>query len=180
MSDADTQTLAAESTLDERGYVAANMLLGWDTSTLPPDLVVTNAWLRLFVQSAADTDHKGLTGDWYAWGPDCDASDHTNDAPSNALSVDGACGTSCDLSAVVASRDNDFPLDGVPEQIDRAGATYLRLHVSLDQVTGPNGIEVAGSSSEAPGPRLVLLLCQAPLSPTGTPTPTPVPTPTPP
>ena len=193
VNDTGQQSLLVASFGGVQGLVVANMLLGWDTSELPPGLVVANSWLRAFVQSATNTDQKGLSGDWYPWGPGCDETDHTNDAPTGALSTDGACGAGCDLSTLVPGQDNDFPLDDAPEHVDRDGMTYLRLHVATDQVTGLNAVQVANSSNDAGGPRLVVLLCaptptasptetpsEAPANtPADTPTDSPAPTPTP-
>ncbi|MBI3786354.1 MAG: hypothetical protein HY270_23450, partial [Deltaproteobacteria bacterium] len=118
-----------------------------------------------------DDDGLALGGDWHDWGNSCDADDHTNDAVSGALSLDANCGQSCALGNVTAGNDVDFALDGAGDNIG-SNAISLRLAVPFGSITGLNAIKVANGAGTHPGPRLVVLACQLP----GTPTPTPTPT----
>ncbi len=154
-------------------YQNFSTLIRWDTSGLPTDKRLMRAWLRgrfLF-----GTGHKSLAGDWHDWSeqgePDFCESNYDPNAPSNALSKTGACGSGCNLMQFsnehpdYPSYDKDFELDDIRDNINVAGSTYLRLHVPTEPNLILDVFAMAGSPDDPndpdslPAPRLVVLMC---------------------
>jgi hypothetical protein len=161
--------------------VQGNVILRWDTSSIPDDLSAAQAWLRFIaistgVSSSTDPHDRSLHGDWYdPQGTYCALSDFDTGS-ANALSVDTNCGAQCDLANVVIGMDTDFALSSPASGILPSGAA-LRLWVPNGGSAVANHLLVGGSFTGLfPGPRLVVLACERPLA---TPTPTEILTPTP-
>lgn len=106
-------------------------LLRFDTSSLPNAAVVTGATLRLRGSSKSDADGRSLTAEWYlpTFLPQPD-DDYTT-----TVGADAHAGTS--ISALVTGADGDLALINV-ENINKAGLTGLRLHISGGAPTGDN------------------------------------------
>lgn len=154
----------------------AKVLLRWDTEDLPADKEVSAAWLRLFIGDAwsADEDAR-LVGDWYGWGPNCDAADGSG--PATASALDG-CGTACGLATMQTSGYLDVPLDDASAHIARGAEarTELRLGVNPGAMCVPSLLVTAISEVVIQGPGLIVQLCSPAATPTETPAATATPT----
>ncbi|MGH3637835.1 MAG: Ig-like domain-containing protein, partial [Mycobacterium sp.] len=148
--------------VDGRNTVVNNLLLRWDTSTLPSGATIDGAWLRLFVPDRLTQPGAALTADWDPWG-ECDSDDVTRAPTAIALSTAGACGTACQVGSIAQAAYTDFPLDTPATHITRGvGArTDLRVRVVADAASGQSWLAASDSDTLLPGPGLIVLTCDA-------------------
>jgi hypothetical protein len=76
------------------GYDVANIVLRFDTSSLPDNAQITGASLRIWVTALANGDTRNLGADYHDWSPSEDSTDFTTgsltaalDAPISGLAV---------------------------------------------------------------------------------------------
>jgi hypothetical protein len=122
-------------------------LLLWDTAALPDNADLISAAVILRVTTVDNANARSLQGEWFNWGPSCDASDWTPTAASTAFSVPN--------SSIPPNVDVSIALSGATANVNRTGLTYLRLHESGGQPTGLNRVVFAAyDNTTLPGPRL--------------------------
>jgi hypothetical protein len=149
------------------------VLMRFDTAALPDNAVITAAWLDVHVLDRRDSDGRNLVAEFVpatTW--PLTAGAYTDLAPAQNQVFEVAVG------ALVPGQLTSIAVDTAlaDQQVSRTGATGLRLHISGDQPTGPNYVEVATyDHSTQPEPCLVVDYVYV----VGPPTPTPTETPTP-
>lgn len=148
-------------------------VLRWDTSSLPDNVTIYHAYLRVYLQGRADTNGLSLIAGYYSTWPITNAAYTELVSPADAIS-----------GVTLASLPNSdgpyysIPLDGLTG-INLVGYTGLR--VGLTESGAPTGAnefmwyDLSHSGTTA----AQLEVCYAVAGPTNTPTPTPTHTPTP-
>ena len=161
--------------------VESHVILRWDTTSIPDSLIAVESWLRLHVvstgvSSSTTAADRSLRGDWYAGPADYCAESDYDSGDADALSTALTCGAQCDLANVIIGMDNDFALSDSVTPID-SGSPALRLWAPNGGAAVANHLFAAASGWTVAGPRLVVLACARPPTPTPTVTPTITPTP---
>jgi concanavalin A-like lectin/glucanase superfamily protein len=111
-------------------------LLRFDTSALPDNATVTSAKLRLSVIGKADSDDRGVVGEWYGAGNwPIDSGDWTLNPGTTAFGA-------ADLTGLAINTTVELPLSG-PGNISLAGPTALRLGISGGEPTADNYLQLA-------------------------------------
>lgn len=103
-------------------YTVRNLLVRWDTSSLPDGAILSAARLRAGVGAITNTDSLNLTADWYDWSPAIDTGDH-----SHAPGTDAISGIA--LSTLSTGANQLINLDNTTG-VSLTGTTYLRMHIS--------------------------------------------------
>jgi hypothetical protein len=128
----------------------ATSLVRFDTSSLPDNATITGATLVLWPTVRVSTDGLSLVAGWYSpasW--PIDAGDWTVGAP-----ADAHAGTP--MGGIVANQSLSLGLLNLTN-INKAGMSALRLHLSAQTPTGPNDLVIATSEDPSlPAPRLVI------------------------
>jgi len=127
-------TATRRTRFTDGSYNTSNMLMRWDTSSLPDDANATSATLRAGVCRIVNDNGRSLTADWYGAWP-IDLSDYSAGAQTSAL-VGKALSQLTQAPDVggchfnyAAGADNDIALDNA-NGVSVTGYTGLRLHVS--------------------------------------------------
>lgn len=132
-------------------YYIANILLRFDTSSLPDSNTVSAASLDIYVDSVGNVDSLSLVGDWYDPGGTQDNSDWANlDAGEDAIS-------GVTIASLTTGAVNNIALSN-PTSVNLTGYTGLRLGISKRASdaapTNFNGVVVASYESANQEPRL--------------------------
>ena len=145
----------------------SNILLRFDTSSLPDNETIRSAVLRVHPSLVLDQgDNRDLTADYYAWTGSSDT-DYSEIAQTNAI-------TAIDLTNIASGKDNDLSLENIGTGINRTGLTRLRLHVSGGKPTAHNLLRlVKFEDNSALRPRLIVAYGNSVLPAPGTPVATP-------
>lgn len=118
-------------------YNQSNILIKWNTASLPDTANITSATLRTYVISKANADSLSIAMDWRVL-------DGTSSDFSHAPLTTAHSGTA--ISAITASQTYDFALTNL-SNISKTGYTGVRLHVteraSDAAPTGNNNIVIA-------------------------------------
>jgi hypothetical protein len=178
-TDAGDQTVvASESLSGSEGssiHAGSEVILTWDTSNWPTGKLLAAGVLRVHVvgRSAVEAESEtppSLKGDWLG-GSGCAPADYSTTIGEDgfhdtALSPNLMCGTACQLQNIAAGQDLDLALTH-PGNL-QIGSTRLRLGVSADTDPGEsnNLVSIATGAGNFPGPRLSLLACDPPPTPT--------------
>lgn len=133
-------------------YYLSNILLAFDTSSLPDNASVSEAVLRMYLISRQDTDGLSVLLEWYAW----DGTSATDYSASPASTAHA--GTT--LASLTTTSDNDFSLTSTTN-ISKTGTTYLRMHMSQRPSdaapTGQNELDFASyDHTTLAEPRLIV------------------------
>lgn len=115
-------------------YYVRNILLRWDTSSIPDTATIVSARLRFYTDYQANADSRNFTGEWYAWDGTSD-SDWSSTASSSAFSYA--------LSGITDDAYNEVGLTSPASNISKTGYTHLRLHIDGGTPTGQNEISIA-------------------------------------
>jgi hypothetical protein len=127
-----TPNIEPSRTYDGTNYTIRVGLLRWDTSSLPDNAIISEAKLRLYVNTVQNVDSRDLTADWYTWGPVA-TGDYSETAQTTALS-----GTA--LSGISTGGYREFTLLS-PTTVNLTGYTGIRLHISGGSPTGNNYVQ---------------------------------------
>jgi hypothetical protein len=136
---------ASRNQITGPNYVVGNVLLRWDTSSIPDTATITSAQLKLFADDVFDADSLRLIADYYDFGGTADSSDWTYlIASPNAISE----ANGLQLNTVETTTDQTLTLDlENVTNISKTGYTGIRLGVnqraSDAAPTGVNRVNVA-------------------------------------
>jgi hypothetical protein len=134
-------------------YVRGNIILRFDTSSLPDNSIVTAATLELRSVAGfyADTDNRSLQIEWLA-----DPGTITFASDFNATPAASAKAAT-DLTSLAASTSYSWPLLNPDVNISRVAATGLRFHVDGASPTAGNRIGFYSfDHATEPAPQLVI------------------------
>jgi hypothetical protein len=146
------------------GYGISNVLMRWNTSSLPATAHVMGAWVTVRVPAVdnnhdptvVSTDTSNLTADSYTTWP-ISASAYSTVAQTTALSAE-----SLDPYSFTPGMDDYIFLDNT-SGITSTGYTGLRLHVDGSKPTGLNYLQFDSfDSTSGHGPQLTVIYDSAP------------------
>lgn len=131
-------------------YTIQNLLLRWNTSSIPDTAVISSVTLQIYVISIADgAASKNVSGDWTSWTGASDA-DYSASIGTNAMS-------SRRINTFTVGQVNSINLDNFGGNVSLTGTTYIRLgSPAPTQTSTDDAVTVANVGSAFQVPTLVI------------------------
>lgn len=142
-----TYDLRVSRTLVGSTYIVSNVIAEWDTSSLPDDAYIERAYIDWGVVDVESADSRSLSADYYdsdggaiCLGACFGMSDYSPDAQIGAV-------TAQPLDTFAAGNSGRIELENADANIDRAGNTGVRLHITGSAPSGHNYLQLVSDQS---------------------------------
>ncbi len=145
--------ISAVKQLVASDYTTRTVLMGWDTSSLPNDAIITGATLTLQVGLIFNPNNPNLVIAWYDVQPPFSLADHVDDEELGTAPI----ALEISLGAITPSASGDFILNIDENTISKSEVTSIRLSLSGGAPNASNSISFeAFEASGTDEPRLTV------------------------
>jgi hypothetical protein len=145
-----SSSAAAGRRLVKKIYSVSDLLLEFDTSSLPDDATITSVQLRFVVTGKGDANNRNLVGEWY------DATLWPIDGADWILSVGTDALTGIDVTTLIVNATTTLTLTN-PASVSLTGLSALRLGIDGGQPSGNNSVQVSTfENASKPKPQLIV------------------------
>lgn len=113
-------------------YSSLNILLRWDTSSIPDDATIRDAQLIMSCTSKTDDEGRSIVGEWHNWSTPSSA-EYAETPASDAFAA-------VPLANITLNQDNTFTLVNANASVNKTGYTGIRIGVTGGVPTGVNQV----------------------------------------
>lgn len=146
--EATAATVEASNSRQGSKYVVRNLLLRWDTSSIPDNVTITSATLRFFCTNANSDDSRNFVAEFWGWDGES-TFDWSGTEPATPI-------FSVPIANITSGAWNSVDLKNL-SGIGKASWTLLRCHISGGTPTGRNHIVMSAfEDTNNPAPHLIV------------------------
>jgi hypothetical protein len=144
---ATAATVEASKNLQGSKYIVRNLLLRWDTSSIPDNATITKATLRFFCTNVNSGDSRSFVAEYWGWDGES-TFDWSGTVPAAPI-------FSVPISNITRGAWNSVVLTNL-SGIGKASWTLIRCHISGETPTGYNHIVMSSFEDTNPEPQLIV------------------------